>query len=134
MAIYTWLCKECGQIEDTVQSISEYSDEKTKRVPRHCSNAMERMLTVNGSNSAIAHALAGDRHYDGMRAPDGSMIDTRSKHRAYMKRNNLTIAEDYKGEWATAEKQREARLTAQGGNDRSRRAMIEKAFTQGEQK
>ena len=135
MAVYTWRCLKCGEITDTIQSIAEYSDEKTKMVPRHCTEAMERMIMVNGSNSALAHALAGDRHYDGLVAPDGkTLIDTRSKHREYMKRNNLTIAEDFKGEWAKAEQQREARLSAAKGNDRSRRAMIEQAFIKGEQK
>lgn len=131
MAIYSFLCK-CGHVTETHQSIGEYSNPATKRVPWHCEVPMERMLTVNGSNSAIAHALAGDRHYDGMVAPDGvTMLDTRSKHREYMKRNNLTIAEDYKGEWAGAQKQREARFK---GTHHDNRAIIEREFTKAEQK
>lgn len=131
MAIYSWLCK-CGAIEETTQSISAYSDPATKRIPVHCEVPMERMLTVNGSNSAIAHALAGDRHYDGMVAPDGvTLLDTRSKHREYMKRNNLTIAEDYKGEWKQAAKERQARFD---GTHHNNRAIIEREFTKAEQK
>lgn len=130
MAIYTWLCK-CGEITETVQSIGEYSDPKTKRTPWHCEAPMERMLTVNGSNSAIANALAGDRHYEGLAASDGTLINSRSKHREYMKRNGLTIADDYKGEWKNAAKEREQRFT---GTHNTNRAIIEREFTKAEQK
>lgn len=131
MAIYTWLCK-CGAIEETTQGITAYSDPATRQIPVHCEVPMERMLTVNGSNSAISNALAGDRHYDGMVAPDGvTLLDTRSKHREYMKRNNLTIADDFKGEWKQAAKERADRLS---GNIRGNRAILEREFTKAEQK
>lgn len=130
MAIYTWLCK-CGEVTESVQSISEYSNPETKRTPWHCGRPMERMLTVNGSNSAISHALAGDRHYDGLRAPDGTDVSTRTKHREYMKRNNLTVADDYKGEWKKAEADRRDRMQGRIG---SNRAIIEREFTKAEQK
>ena len=133
MAIYTWLC-QCGHVEETCQSIGEYSNPATKRTPRHCASAMDRMLTVNGSNSALANALAGDRHYDTIMAPDGvTRLDTRSKHREYMKRNNLTVSDDYKGEWATAEAQRKNRMTG-AGDMVARRKIIEREFTKAEQK
>lgn len=134
MAIYTWRCLGCNQIEETSQSIGEYSDEKTKRTPWHCCKPMERMLTVNGGQSALANALAGDRHYDGLVAPDGvTLINSRSKHREYMKRNGLTIAEDYKGEWAKAAKER-AEFHQGTARDPKRRAILEREFTKGEQK
>jgi len=126
---YTWLCK-CGQIKETVQSISEYSNPDTKRTPWHCEQPMERMLTVNGG-SALYNCLAGDRHYDGLVASDGTDISTRTKHREYMKRNGLTIADDYKGEWAKAEKDRRDRM---GGKIQSNRSIIEREFTKAEQK
>lgn len=59
-------------------------------------------------------ALYGDRHYDGMRATDGTDISTRSKHREYMKLNNVTTVDDFKDTWAKAREQRE-RLYTQGG-------------------
>lgn len=130
MAIYTWLCK-CGAVAETAQSIGSYSDIKSRQIPSHCELPMERMLTVNGRNSALANALAGDRYYDGLRAPDGSDISSRTKHREYMKRNGLTVADDYKGEWARAEKERRDRF---GGNIQSNRALIEREFTKAEQK
>lgn len=53
-------------------------------------------------------ALWNDRHYDNMKATDGTDISSRAKHREYMKRNGLTTADDFKGEWSKAEQQREA--------------------------
>ena len=53
----------------------------------------------------------GDTHYDGLRAPDGTDISTRAKHREFMKRNNLTTVDDFKQTWAGAERQREAYRT-----------------------
>ena len=64
---------------------------------------------------AMHNALAGDRHYDGLRATDGTPIDSRTKHREYMKRHGLTTVDDYKQTWAQAEKQREVYRNGKGG-------------------
>ena len=45
------------------------------------------------------HLVMGDRHYDGMRATDGTDISTRAKHKAYMKANNLTTTDDFASTW-----------------------------------
>ena len=47
-------------------------------------------------------ALWGDRHYDGLRATDGTDISTRTKQREYMRRRGLADAGDFKGEWNQA--------------------------------
>jgi hypothetical protein len=47
-----------------------------------------------------------DSHYAGLRATDGTPIDSRTKHRAYMKANNLALADDFKGVWQKAEVER----------------------------
>jgi hypothetical protein len=52
-------------------------------------------------------ALWGDRHYDGLSAPDGSDISSRAKHKAYMKATGLTTTDDYKGQWSRAKEARE---------------------------
>jgi hypothetical protein len=52
-------------------------------------------------------ALWGDRSYDGLRAPDGTDISSRTKHREYMKANGLTTADDYKDKWAKAQQERD---------------------------
>jgi len=53
-----------------------------------------------------SEVLWNDRHYDGLTATDGTPINSRAKHRAYMKANGLTTMDDFKGEWAAAEKAR----------------------------
>lgn len=63
---------------------------------------------------ADSGALWGDRHYEGMRASDGADISSRSKHRQYMKNNNLTTMDDFTNSWAKAREQRD-RLFTQGG-------------------
>ena len=71
--------------------------------------------------------VVGDSHYDGLRATDGTDIGSRKKRREYMHRNNLCDADDMKGEWAKAEKQREAMRTPDGQFDTQarREAVIE---------
>jgi hypothetical protein len=70
-------------------------------------------------------ALWGDRHYDGVKAPDGTDISTRTKHREYMKRTGLTTADDFKETWAQAKANRE-RLFTEGGT--FRRQDVERAI------
>jgi hypothetical protein len=52
------------------------------------------------------HLIIGDRHYDGLRATDGTDISTRSKHKRYMKENNLTTMDDFQGTWDKEAKKR----------------------------
>jgi hypothetical protein len=51
-----------------------------------------------------------DRSYSGtpFKAPDGTIIDSRKKHRDYMRRTGLATADDFKGVWAKAKQEREA--------------------------
>ena len=64
---------------------------------------------------ADAGVLWGDRHYDGLKAVDGADISTRTKHREYMKANNVTLADDFKNTWAQAKEARE-RYVQHGGS------------------
>jgi hypothetical protein len=59
--------------------------------------------------------LWNDRHYDGMRAPDGADISSRSKHREYMRRTGLTTMDDFKDTWKRAEAKR-AEYYKKGGS------------------
>jgi hypothetical protein len=49
-----------------------------------------------------------DRAYSSepFKTPDGTVIDSRKKHRDYMKRTGLTTIDDFTQTWATAEKKR----------------------------
>lgn len=58
--------------------------------------------------------LVNDRHYNDLKATDGTDISSRAKHREYMKRNNLATADDFKETWKRAEAQREAYYQGKG--------------------
>lgn len=73
-------------------------------------------------NLSDTDALISDKHYDGMRATDGTDISSRAKHREYMRRNDLTTIDDFKQEWADAPRKRE--LEARKGT----REAIERAI------
>jgi hypothetical protein len=70
-------------------------------------------------------ALWGDRSYRNLAATDGTPIDTRTKHREYMKRNNLTTIDDFKGHDQRMARERENHFK---GVDSSRRADIIEAM------
>ena len=59
--------------------------------------------------------LASDAIYDGLRASDGTPIDTRTKHREYMRRNGLTTIDDFTDTWKHARKQRDDYYTGKKG-------------------
>lgn len=72
-------------------------------------------------------ALWGDTHYDGMRAPDGADISTRTKHREYMRLNGVTTMDDFTQTWAKAEQKRDEYRTAGKGGAATRES-IERAI------
>lgn len=48
-----------------------------------------------------------DSHYQGVRSPiDGTPLESRTAHRAYMKANGLVLADDCKGQWEKQAKER----------------------------
>ena len=65
-------------------------------------------------------SLWNDRHYEGLVATDGTDISSRAKHREYMKRNNLTTIDDFKGEWSKSRQARDNYYTGKGGGAISR--------------
>ena len=77
--------------------------------------------------------LMSDRLYAKLPpAHDGSKLDTRTKHRQYMKRNGLTTVDDFKDTWAQAQKKRDAFYSGQHSKaERHERAMdISRAMDQ----
>jgi hypothetical protein len=90
---------------------------------------MERKLAVTPGMSGLANALAGDRHYENLRASDGTDISTRTKHREYMKANNLTIADDFKGTWGAAAKEREGLRNATFQDKELRSTLAKELYT-----
>jgi hypothetical protein len=122
MPTYSFICEKCQRTDEVHRPISEHV--ANPRPYFCCQTPMERYFPPSGLN-AIDNILAGDRHYDGLRAQDGSDISSRSKHREYMKRHGLTMADDYKETWAKAEKAREAYRRGESGGAISRNDIAE---------
>lgn len=109
MPTYDYRCPACGFEVSVFQTISEYIHHPIR--PGCCFPEMERKLSVNPAMSGLANALAGDRHYDGLAATDGTPINSRTKHRQYMKEKGLAMVDDFKQTWREAARDRElARL------------------------
>lgn len=114
MPTYAFRCGTCGRTDEHLIPLGEYL--RNRPTFFCCAAPMERAITV-GPGLALHNALAGDRHYDGLRAPDGTDISSRTKHREYMRANNLTTADDFAGTWA---KQAEQRAQVLAGADPTR--------------
>jgi len=71
--------------------------------------------------------LWNDRSYDGLRATDGTDISSRSKHREYMRLNNLTTMDDFKQSFDQSLK-RKAEYVTQGKHGAVKREHIERAI------
>lgn len=74
-----------------------------------------------------------DRNYENLGLQDGTVVNSRRQHQAYMKEKGLTLADDFKGVWAQQQKQREA--MRRGDFDRkARREALGRAAYQLEQR
>lgn len=125
MPTYEYRCPKCEEHYDVVQSIKEYS--ATPRIPECCGGATERFISVV-PGLASSNALHGDRHYDGLRAPDGSDISSRTKHREFMKRTGLALADDFKGQWAKQKQDREDTLTGKKKDPELRKTLEKELY------
>lgn len=81
--------------------------------------------------TSTSNPLAGDRHYDGLHASDGTPIDTRTKHRQYMKEKGLTINTDFTETWKAAAVEREK--ISSGVSLADRRRDVQEAFSRATQ-
>lgn len=61
--------------------------------------------------------------YANLRATDGTPIDSRTKHREYMRANGLSMASDFSEHWKKADKQRQEVLSG-NADTRERRELI----------
>jgi hypothetical protein len=66
-----------------------------------------------------------DRIYSGapFKGVDGTIIDSKRKHREYMKRHNLATVDDFKGTWDRKAKEREAVFTGRHDKQQRREAV-----------
>ena len=109
MPTYEFSCPHCHRLVETVQTIGEYTAHPPAFVC--CGQLMDRHFSV-----APGLAVVGEKHYEGLRAPDGTPIDTRAKHRAYMKANNLTTVDDFALTWRKDADERRARIAGEDPN------------------
>ena len=123
MPTYTHRCSVCGRTDDHLIPLGEYLRNPPAFVC--CAQIMERAITV-APGLAVHNALASERHYEGLRAPDGADISSRAKHRAYMQANNLTTADDFTQTWKRAAEERAQRLE---GHDPARVRDVAEAVT-----
>lgn len=65
--------------------------------------------------------------YEGLQATDGTPIDSRAKHREYMRIHGFTTTDDYKESWAKAQKER-ADFYTTGGDHKARKEAIGRAL------
>jgi hypothetical protein len=105
MPTYSFRCSTCERAYEIYRSIREHTENPRPFVC--CGQSAERWFTPGVAGAALNNALAGDRHYEGLRATDGTDISTRTKHREYMRQHNLTTIDDYKESWAKAQKERD---------------------------
>lgn len=70
-----------------------------------------------------------DRLYSGTPfvGADGTVINSKKKHREYMRRHNLTTADDYQGVWKQKEQER-AEFYTKGTDRCERREEVARAF------
>jgi hypothetical protein len=108
---YTFRCPTCGYVTDVIASIRDYAREDWQK-PRCHDADMERFFTTPDPMAAL-DLLTSDAIYDGLRAQDGTDISTRSKHREYMRRNNLTTIDDFTETLKHAAQEREARMAGE---------------------
>jgi hypothetical protein len=112
MPTYDFRCQECEREYSVYRTIREHCFNPRPFVC--CGQTVERWFTPGNTGAALNNALAGDRHYEGLRATDGTDISTRTKHREYMKRHNLTTIDDFKDTWAQAQKKRDEYRRGEG--------------------
>lgn len=127
MPTYDYQCQSCGHQDSRHQSIAAYvRAPDVPSCPDH--GAMERRLSVVPA-AGLANALAGDRHYENMRGPNGEDLSSRTKHREFMKSSGLTTADDFSSSWAKQHDERQAFRTGHANDTELRKELTEKVMT-----
>ena len=128
MPTYDYKCAHCAEAAARFQTIGDYT--RTPDRPACAQHGeMERSLSVVPAMSGLANALAGDRHYADLRAPDGTDISSRTKHREYMQRTGLAVTGDFKETWAKEQTVRELTRSAQHVDKELRSEITQQVMT-----
>jgi len=79
-----------------------------------------------GDSPLVSDRLYSDNPFI---APDGTLIDSKAKHRDYMKRAGVTTMDDFKDTWEEKRKERDAFYTPGASHDsKARREDLERAI------
>lgn len=70
------------------------------------------------------NAFMVDRHYEGLRATDGTDIGSRRKHREYMSVHGLAPADDFTNTWKQATQKRAEWLQGNGPPSQETRELV----------
>jgi hypothetical protein len=89
---------------------------------------MGRRLSVVPA-AGLSNALAGDRHYENLRGPNGEDLSSRTRHREFMRTSGLTTADDFSSSWGKAHDARQAYRTGQAADTELRKELTEKVMT-----
>ena len=90
-------------------------------------------VSEDWSNTVRRVDVVTDLYMDGVAATDGTDIGSRKKRRAYMQAHGLADADDFKGEWAKADRERQA-MRHGNFDTRERKEAIARALTQGKRR
>lgn len=74
-----------------------------------------KMRMMYGPKTEAGYMVMGDQYYDGQKAPDGSDVSTRTKHREYMKRTGMVTFDDYASTFAKEQARRDAYHSGEKG-------------------
>ena len=72
-----------------------------------------------------------DRHYESLGLTDGTVINSRRQHKAYMASKGLTLTDDFKGVWEKQKKERERRAAGDFDHKERREALGRMAYERG---
>lgn len=128
MPTYDYQCQSCRAQASHYQSIASYCSAPVIPVCNCGHGPMERRLSVVPS-SGLSNALAGDRHYENLRGPNGEDLSSRTKHREFMRASGLTTADDFASSWSKANSERETFRAGKHEDKELRKEITEKVMT-----
>jgi len=89
--------------------------------------AVVEVGVVRDTPAPRVHIQTG-AHYEGLRATDGTPVDTAKRHRQYMKDHNVALFSDYEQTFARAQDERERDRIGVGPRDESIREDLKEAY------
>lgn len=118
MPQYLYQCHKCNADIERFCSIKEYALNPVQKCP-NCQTKATRVIEPP--------MIQREKTWANLTTVDGEDISSRTKHREYMKRNNLVPFDDYKEHWEKARIEREKHFTDGSDDKKRRREDVERA-------